>query len=306
MTTPSPDTRARKGPTSALFDDAFLEKIELLHLVAKKVFAGNQQATRRARKLGAGIEVRDFRSYVAGDDLRHVDWNYYAATRELLVRLFEEEEDLHITFLLDVSRSMQIGDGAKLLYAKRVAAALAYIGLANLDRVSVVPFGGEVLGTLPPSRGRGQIWKVFRYLEQEWSDGTTDLEAALRQFTTRTRRRGLAVVLSDFYDPAGFSAGLDALRHHRFEPLVFQIWDEAEANPDLHGDLELLDAETGQTVRVTVTPRLLVQYRDAQQRHLEEVRAYCASRNLLYFRAPVQLPFDELVLRVFRAGGFLR
>lgn len=306
MSSASPDRRARRGPTSELFDESFLEKIELLHLVAKKVFAGRQQATRRARKLGSGIDVRDFRSYVAGDDLRHVDWNYYAATRELLVRLFEEEEDLHITLLIDVSRSMQVGDARKLLYAKRVAAALAYIGLANLDRVSVVPFGGEVLGTLPPSRGRGQIWKVFRFLEQDWSDGATDLEAALRQFATRTRRRGLAVVLSDFYDHAGFVAGLDALRHHRFEPLVFQIWDEDEATPDLHGDLELLDAETGSAVRVTVTPRLLEQYRQAQQRHLDAVRTYCASKNALYFRAPVQLPFDELVLRVFRAGGFLR
>lgn len=289
-----------------LFDEEFLEKIELLYLVSKRIFAGNLQAARRSKKLGAGIEVRDFRNYAAGDDLRHIDWNYYASTRELLVRLFEEDEDLHIYFLVDVSPSMAIGRAAKLDYGKRVAAALAYIGLANLDRVSVVPFGGDIVGTLPPSRGRSQIWKVFRFLERDFDGGITDLRSALRSFVTRTRRRGLAVVISDFYDSEGFAEAIDLLRFHRFEPLVFQVFDEDDLSPRLKGDLEVVDYETGDIVRVTVTPGLLQRYVAAQVALMDEVASYCRQKGLLYFRAPVQLPFDELVLRVFRAGGFLR
>ncbi len=289
-----------------LFNEAFLKKIELLYLVSKKVFAGNAQATRRSRKLGAGIEVADFRPYAAGDDLRHVDWNYYSSTRELLVRLFEEEEDLHITFLLDTSRSMQVRDGAKLRYAKELVAALSYIGLANLDRVSVVPFSSDIATRLPSSRGRGQIWKVFRFLEQEFDGSATDLRNALHRFVAQTRRRGLVVLVSDFYDPAGFVDGINLLRYHRFEPLVVQVFDEDELNPRLKGDVELTDCETGARVRVTVTPKLLERYREAHLRMMDELADYCRTKDLLYFRAPVQLPFDELVLRVFRAGGFLR
>lgn len=292
--------------TDALFDEGFLKKIELLYLVSKKVFAGNHQATRRAKKLGAGIEVRDFRGYTAGDDLRHIDWNYYASTRELLVRLFEEEEDLHIYFLVDMSPSMSIGDGQKLRYAKRVAAALAYIGLSNLDRVSIVPFGDDLLGTLPASRGKSQIWKVFQFLEREHRCERTDISTSFKSFVTRTRRRGLAVVISDFYDQEGFVDGINFLRYHKFEPLVFQLFDEDDLRPNLSGDIEVIDCETGEGVRVTVTPRLLKRYAEAQRELMDGLDTFCRQKNLLYFRAPIQLPFDELVLKVFRAGGFLR
>lgn len=292
--------------TEALFDEAFLKKIELLHLIAKKVFAGNAQAMRRSRKLGAGIEVADFRAYAAGDDLRHIDWNYYASTRELLVRLFEEEEDLYIWFLLDASSSMRVGTGARWDYARRLVGALSYIGLANLDRVAVVPFGEDVKGTLPPSRGRSQIWKVFRYLEQAEPGGATDLATACRTFVNQTRRRGLAVLVSDFYDPQGFEEAVDLLRYRRFEPLIIQLYDEDDLQPDLRGDIEVTDCETGERVRVTVTPDLLARYREAQEALLERVESTAKAKNLLYFRAPVQVPFDDLVLHVFRAGGFLR
>jgi uncharacterized protein (DUF58 family) len=291
---------------AALFDEAFLKKIELLYLVSKKVFAGSNQAFRRSKKLGAGLDVADFRPYVPGDDLRHIDWNYYAGTRELLIRLFEEEEDLHIYFLVDVSKSMRVGNGAKFDYARRLSAALGYIGLANLDRVSIVPFADKPLGVLPPSRGRSQIWKLFRFLEQETAPGPTDFDAALRAFVGQTRRRGLAVIISDFYDPAGYVEGLNYLRYHRFDPLVVQVFDEDELSPRLHGDVELVDCETDARVLVTVTPSLLAQYRQAHTDLMNRVEDFCRQKNVLYFRTPVQRPFDELVLQVFRMGGFLR
>jgi len=291
---------------AGLFDEAFLKKIELLHLVSKKIFAGSQAAFRRSRKLGSGLDVADFRPYVAGDDLRHVDWNYYAGTRELLIRLFEEEEDLHIYFLVDVSQSMRLGNATKYDYARRLAAALGYIGLANLDRVSVVPFSNTPTGVLPPSRGRSQIWKVFRFLEQESKPGPTDIEASVRAFVARTRRPGLAVLISDFYDPRGFVEGINYLRFHRFDPLVMHIHDEDELVPRLNGDVELVDCETDERVLVTVTPALLARYREAQLALMDEVADYCRQKNVLYFRTPVLRPFDELVLQVFRMGGFLR
>ena len=150
-----------------LFDDDFLKKLEYLFIVSKKVFSGRLRSERKTKIVGSGIEFADYRDYVPGDDLRYLDWSVLARTERMLIRLFEEEEDLFIYFLIDMSQSMRLGGAAKLSYAKRLAAALAYIGLSNMDRVSVVPFADNLLDRLPPARGRGQIFKVFRFLEQD-------------------------------------------------------------------------------------------------------------------------------------------
>lgn len=291
---------------SPLFDQDFLQKIELLYLVSRKQMAGGARAKRKTRKSGAGLEVVDFRGYAAGDDLRHVDWNHYAATRDLLVRLYEEEEDLFVYFLVDASASMRVGDGLKYDHARRIAAALAYVGLASLDRVSIIPFGDGAKERLPPTRGKSRIWRVLQFLGKDPGYVRTNLEAAARAFVAGAPRPGLVVVLSDLYDSEHWQAGLDYLRFHRFEPLVIHIWDADDQQPDLSGDVELQDCETGERVLVTVTDGMLQALADAQQGWMTEVDAWCRAHRILYLPAPVQTPFDTLVLQVFRSGGFLR
>ena len=194
--------RAEKAGKRQLFDDEFLKKLEYLYIVSKKVFAGRIRAERRTRKVGAGIEFADHRKYSAGDDFRYIDWNIYGRLDRLLLRLFEEQEDLHIYILLDASVSMRIGDPVKLDYASKIAAALCYIGLANLDRVSIVPFSAQLhREQLPSARGKARIFKVFDFLSGIEPVGQTSLEASLKTFVAQTKRRGMAVVISDFYDP---------------------------------------------------------------------------------------------------------
>jgi uncharacterized protein (DUF58 family) len=289
-----------------LFSDQFLKKLEYLYLVSKKVFAGRVRAERRTRKTGAGIEFADHRDYAAGDDVRYIDWNLYGRMDKLLLRLFEEEEDLSIYMLLDCSRSMQIGDPIKLHYAMQVVAALCYVGLANLDRVSIVPFADELHERLPPARGKGRIFKVFDFLRGVETGGLTRLGSCLTQFVHQTKRRGLAVVVSDFYDPVGFEEGLNVLRYHKFEPFVIQVFDQKEADPPLHGDLTLIDCETGEPKEVTISASILEQYRKEHARYCEELEGFCTARAVPFFRTHTGIPFDDLVLRVFRAGGFLK
>lgn len=289
-----------------LFDDEFLKKLEYLYIVSKKVFAGKIRAERRSRKVGAGVEFTDHRDYSPGDDFRYLDWNLYGRMDRLLLRLFEEEEDLYIYLLLDCSASMAFGDPAKLEYAKRVAAALSYIGLANLDRVCIIPYATEVKGRLPPARGKGRIFKVFDFLTNLDGGGTTDLTSTVRQFVHQNRRRGLAVVLSDFYDPGGYEDALNFLRYHRFNPVLIHLFDDRELNPSLKGDLSLIDCETGSTREVTVSIRTLSAYARALQDYYKELEDFCRKRQMPYFRTAIQVPFDELVLKIFRAGGFLK
>jgi uncharacterized protein (DUF58 family) len=291
---------------SDLFDEQFQRKLDYLAIVSRRVFAGRMRAERKTKKSGSGIEFVDHREYTEGDDIRSLDWNLYQRFGKLMVRLFEEEEDLAIYFIIDTSSSMGFNGGLKLRQAKRLAAALGYVGLSNLDRVAVTATTDRISSAMQPTRGKQHIFKVFRFLTPLKADGTTNLGTALKAFAARNKRRGLAVLLSDLYDPAGFEHGINALRFSKFEPFVLHIVEEKDAKPELAGDVRLYDCETGEEREVTVTSRLLEKYQESYDDYLKTVERFCARKQVPYFAVDVHAPFDEMVLRVFRRGGFLK
>ena len=152
---------------AALFDSDFLAKLEQLHLLAKRLFRGEQRAERRSRQTGASLEFADYREYVPGDELRSIDWPAYGRLERLFVKLYEQEQDLPVSFLIDASASMrwrpsETAPGwSKLEQARRLAAALAYIALANLDAVNVFYFSSDVQAELRVLRGKGQFHRVL-------------------------------------------------------------------------------------------------------------------------------------------------
>jgi uncharacterized protein (DUF58 family) len=288
------------------FDDAFLRKLERLAVVAKQVAARSRRGERRTRRVGSGIEFADHRDYVPGDDLRHLDWNLYGRLERPLVRLFDEDEDLPVYLLVDASASMGLGRPVKLDLARAVAAALAYVALANLDRVAVYATSdalGEGLGLL---RGKGQIHPLLNLLARLQPQGRTDLSAAVSGLVQRHRRRGVVVVISDFYDPVGFEQGLHRLRYGRFEPVVVQITAPDEAAPTLRGELTVIDAETGEERPVTVTPALAAAYRQRYETRLRALARFCHERAVPCFQVTSDQPLEDLVLRVLRSGGLLK
>jgi uncharacterized protein (DUF58 family) len=303
----------RRGPVKKevagdddLFDDDFQRKLDYLALVSRRVFAGRMRAERRTKKSGSGVEFADHREYQPGDDFRYLDWNVYQRFDKLLVRLYEEEEDLAIYFIVDASASMAFGDGKKLKYAKKVCAALAYVGLANLDRVTIVSTSDKITDRMPQTRGKARIFKVFRFLREITPEGVTDLGDALKTFVAQNKRRGLAVLISDLYDPAGFEKGINVLRYNKFDPFVVHVVDPTEGKPKLAGDVLVYDCETGEEREVTVTAKVLERFEQENRHYLEEVDRFCATHQVPYIRADVNIAFDELILRVFRRGGFLR
>jgi uncharacterized protein (DUF58 family) len=230
--------------------------------------------------------------------------------KKLLLRLFEEEEDLYIYLLLDASNSMtgtpMMGEPPKFDYARRVVAALAYIALANLDRVNIIPFADALRTPLTPKRGKGQVFRVFEFLAAIRPGGETDMESSFRSFVHQTKRRGLTVVVSDFFDPHGYGRGLKLLCHHRFEPFAIQVSDPAEARPSVKGDLRLLDSETGEERIATVSPQVLRAYEREFEEYCERLESFCTSIRAGFLRTLTSTPFEELVLKVFREGKFLK
>src|SRR6188768_2692580 len=298
--------RRAEARRAELFDDDFQKKLESLAIVSRRVFGGRMRADRRSKKKGSGVEFADHRDYTAGDDFRSVDWSVYQRFGRLLVRLYEEEEDLSIYLIVDCSSSMAFGEKKKFDQARRLCAALAYVGLANLDRVTVVGVNDAVISRMPTTRGKGRIFKVFEFLSQLEAGGVTDLGSALKTFVAQHKRRGLAVLFSDLYDPAGFEAGINVLRFNKFEPYVVELVDPAEARPSLKGDVRIYDCETGEERELTITEGMLDKMQRAVSDYRSGIERFCAQKQVPYFPADVNTPFDELVLRVLRRGGFLR
>ena len=287
------------------FDEQFMRKLEYLALVSKR-FSGQLKAEHRSRKLGSGLEFADYRGYVAGDDFRYLDWKTYLRLGRLLLRLYEEEEDLPIYLFVDCSQSMTYGNPSKIEYAKHVAAALCYIGLANLDRATVVAYADGIQKELSPQRGKNQIFRVFQFLSEIETGGETNGRQAFKMFCSGNRRRGLAVVISDFFEPSGFEYGLNMLRYYRHDVFVVQVAAHEDVDPQVRGQIQLVDSETRQSREMTVTPTLVDAYRKEMDRYSEEIRKHCLKYQLGYVRTVTDFPFEDLILQVFRQGRFLK
>lgn len=287
-----------------LFPPDFLTKLEYLSIMSKWVFRGSLLAQRRTMQLGSGIEFSDHREYATGDDLRYLDWNVYARHGDLLLKRFQEEQDLHVYLMVDCSRSMGFGDPPKFDLARQLTAALAYIALADLDRIAVVAYANDIISEFPVTRGKARILALMKYLESLATVGTdTNLSKAVQGLLHRGTRNGLVVVLSDLFDQNGFARGFDQLRSRRFEAHVLQLHDPKEADPKLLGDAELEDVENGSIRMVTINERMLRRYKQLFTDHQTSVRDYCRRYGLSCTQSPSIVPFDELVMTMMRSAA---
>jgi uncharacterized protein (DUF58 family) len=290
----------------SLFDEAFLRRLEHLNLLTRQPVAGHLRGSHRARRTGSGMVFADFRPYSPGDDIKNLDWAIYLRLDRLIVRLFEEEADLPVYVFLDASASMGFGAPAKLDFACRVAAALGYLALVNHDRVHVVAWADGIVRELPVRRGRAQVWSLFRFLQSLEAAGGTSLEAALKGWFGARRTRGLVVLLSDFMDPEGFAPAANWLRRFRHDVFALQVLSQDETEPRLPEEVVLVDAESGASDTMHVTPSLVSAYRDALDEHCRDIEAVCRSCGWTYLRARSDAPFEALMLQVLREEGVLR
>ena len=288
-----------------LFEPGFLRKLERLELLARKIFRGHLRGEHSTPRRGRGLEFSDFRRYRPGDDFRHIDWNIYSRLDRLFLKLYASEEDLTLHLLLDVSASMDFGEPRKFDHARRLAAALAYIGLVNLDRVGLTAFAGGVGARLAPLKARHHLMSVLEYLRRLECAGETRLATSLREFTTRVRHPGLVVLISDLMVREDLAPGVEALKRRGHDVVVLQLLSEWEIEPPLDGALRLVDAEAGDALKVTVDEGLRATYRSRLAAHLESVERYCRQRGVEYLRASTAIPFQDVVLRYLRQGALL-
>lgn len=235
-----------------VFDEAFLRQLERLLLIMHSPVRGGLKGGRRSVRRGRSVEFADYRDYTLGDDLRQLDWNVYARLERLFVKLYVEEEDITVTLLVDASASMATGTPSKLLFAKRAAAALGYIGLASEDRVAVSALSGRVARRRTAVRGPGRIFRLLADLSSvEPTEGPTDLVAAARHAAAQLHGRGVIILLSDLLDP-GADRVIRDLAATGSELVILHVLSPDELDPAFEGDLRLIDAETGDGIDVTI------------------------------------------------------
>lgn len=301
-----PATPTADGP---LLSGEFLRRLEQLELASKKILAGRMRGDRLSRRKGRGSEFADYRPYTVGDDLRFLDWNLFGRVEKLFVRLYREEEDLHVYLLVDASRSMEYGSPSKLRYAKQVAAALGFIGLTNMDRVAVEAVGGPANAPRTPVfRGRASLWRLMKHLDElaPPPGDPVGWNQSMKAITQRMRGSGVAVVISDFMDKDGYEEGLRYLAARGLDVFAVQVLADEEIRPAFTGDLRLTDIEDGDQAEVTISAPLLARYERTLTAFRGGLNQFCTKRGMQYLFTSNQVPFEKLVLGYLRTRGLVR
>lgn len=288
-----------------LITPELLRRLEQFQLLARRRSRSALRGERRSRARGQSVEFADHRNYVLGDDLRYLDWSLFGRLDRLFLKLYEEERELPVTIFLDASESMSFGQPRKFDFARQVAAAVGYVALCGFDRVSVVAFPdrAEELASrqaLRSVRGRKSSLAFFRDLGRLTAAGAADFNEALRRGALQARQTGLAVVLSDFLEPAGYEEGLTALVGRGFQVSAVQILAPEELSPTSFGDLRMVDAETGAQTEVTFGRYRLEAYQTMVENFRRRLGEYCAGRGISFFSVASDASLDQLLLRQLR------
>jgi uncharacterized protein (DUF58 family) len=325
-----------------LLGSALVSRLSRLDLTSRKIFAGKLKGERRSKKRGESVEFADHRPYAVGDDLRHIDWNIFGRLDRLFLKLFLEEEDLSLHIVIDASESGDCGEPNKFFFMQQVAMALGYVGLINLNRVAVTAIGGAVAvsdgassyeprpsgsgpegdgsapsrntGALPGPvlhavrdlRGRRRTHDLARFLCSLRPGGGTGFGEQAKRIALTRRGRGVMVVLSDFFMKEGYEDGLRLLVGRGYDLFAIQCLSPQEVEPDIAGDLRLVDVEDGDRAEVTISAPLLKKYKQNLAAYCEGLREFCARREITALTVRTDTPVDTLVLDYLRRRGLVR
>jgi len=314
-----------------LLDPQFMARLDSLDVLSRKILQGKLQGERRSKRRGQSVEFADHRPYVAGDDLRFVDWNIYGRLNQLFLKLFLEEQDLTVHIVLDDSASMNddrtisnkktnstsATQITKSGFAKRLAAALGYVSLVNNNRVTLSSFSHEITGQLAHMRGRNYLPQMAEFLlretpqESPLSPDDPDIllagfDGICRQLSAGRTGTGIMIIISDFFFKQGYQSGLRRLIGGKYDIYTIQVLSLAELEPEFTGDLKLVDIEDSDTAEITISTALLKYYKRTLNSYCNELKDFCTSRGGVYVLARSNDSIESLVLKYLLKIGLLR
>ncbi|MFG0274437.1 MAG: DUF58 domain-containing protein [Phycisphaerales bacterium] len=309
------DSPSRPSGLDDLLDAKLVSRLSQLDLTSRKVFTGRLKGERRSKKRGESVEFADHRPYVVGDDLRFIDWNIYGRLDRLFLKLFMEEEDLSLHLVVDCSASMGCGEPEKFGYCQRLAAALGYIGMVNLNRVTLTAIGAPkpegapapaVLSVIRNLRGRRRASEMGAWLCGLEPAGVSRFDEACKRIALTRTGKGVMVVLSDFFFKEGYETGLRMLVGRGFDVFCIQTLSPQEVEPEIGGDLRLKDIEDADIAEVTISAPLLKRYKENLAAYCDQWRQFCARRDIATMTIRTDTPVETVILDYLRTRGLLR
>jgi len=296
----------RRKKLTDLLDPVFMSRLDTLDVMSRKILQGKLQGERRSKRRGQSVEFADHRPYVAGDDLRFVDWNVYGRLEQLFLKLYLEEQDLTVHIVADASASMSFGEPSKELFIKKLTAALGYVSLVNNNRVTISFIADGITIQLANMRGRNYLDNMAECLLTTDCDGLSNFDDACRQLAAGRIGSGVMVVLSDFLFKEGYDSGLRRLIGRQYDLYAIQVLCPQELSPDLSGELKLIDIEDADAAEITVSAALSKYYKRNLTAHCNELKDFCTRRGAVYVLANSADSVESLVLNYLRRIRLLR
>jgi len=294
------------GTTADVLGESFIRRLERLNLMTRGLVLQGLAGEHRSRRHASSTEFADFRKYVPGDDIRRIDWNALARLDALFLKQTEAKEDVTVHLLLDCSQSMDWGKPSKLAFARRLAAALGFLALARFDAVTAACFSDTLHDRFPVARGRGQIFRLLSYLDQTRAGGMTRFREAMERYCTGTVGGGIAFVISDLFSEDDWQDGIARLLREGMDVVVMQILAPQEVHPEVDGELELLDSETGDVVEIIVGNEARRAYEQRVQEWCTSVAEFCQRSEIGYLCLESDVPLEEVFLNRMRLRRIVR
>ncbi len=296
----------RRNKLTDLLDPVFMSRLDTLDVLSRKILQGKLQGERRSKRRGQSVEFADHRPYVAGDDLRFVDWNVYGRLEQLFLKLYLEEQDLTVHIVADASASMSFGEPSKELFIKKLTAALGYVSLVNNNRVTISFIADGVTAQLANMRGRNYLNNMAECLLTADCDGPSNFDNSCRQLAAGRIGSGVMIVLSDFLFKEGYDSGLRRLIGRQYDLYAIQVLCPQELSPDLSGELKLIDIEDADAAEITVSAALSKYYKRNLTAYCNELKDFCTRRGAVYVLANSADSVESLVLNYLRRIRLLR
>jgi uncharacterized protein (DUF58 family) len=285
---------------------SILAGISSLDLVAKTVVDGFVAGLHRSPDFGFSQEFAEYRAYTPGDDLRHVDWNVFARSERMYLKRYRGETNSPLTVLLDASNSMQFGSHSvnKMDYARYLAASLFYLAIhGQRDAAGLITFDDEIRNYIRPSTRQGQLQRLLAGLEQAEARARTDFAKPMRYFQELVRRRGMVLIVSDFWDsPESIIRTIEPLRFRGNEVVLFHVLDPEDVRPQLNGPSILVDLETEQQLEVT-PDYTKKEYREKIETHLADLRDRTQAAGMGYYMLMTDRPLDAALREYLTLRG---
>ncbi|SES01720.1 Protein of unknown function DUF58 [Gracilibacillus ureilyticus] len=291
---------------SGLLSPVLTKRLANYKITSRKIVRGGHKGERRSIRLGSSLEFSDYRLYSPGDDLRQIDWNTYARSQKFYIKRFLDEQELSVSIYLDCTKSMGITD-EKWRRAKQLAASFTFLTLANSDRLSFIPVVSPS-GTYPHTKGKAMVNSVIHFIEQaSVSNGEERFGQQLSQHSTTGRKGSLNVLISDFLeDPADLFLALKKMQARHQQVLLIQVLLPEEIDPDYTGDLQLVDIETSNQREVSMSQKVISQYKQLFESHTEKIKSFCQKRGMELVLCPVSTNLEETIFSTLMQKGWIR